>query len=1724
MASKSLFGKPRTLTQHEDQTSFDSWIEAMTFHISLSDKSTRFLPSGDLSTWTTAADRGFQDDTNETAGVTNENKMNKQAKASLLNIILGSIAGYAPVISSKFIKKQSTSLESIWDRLRSYYGFRRTGSRILDLTEIKLEPNESRECLWERLYSFLEDQLLTKNGGVSHNYVKQENDEEFTPTLLNMMVTTWLQIINPALPAVIKQRFSTQLRSCTLFTIREEISEAIPVLLSELEEKDSVIQRTSFYQTNRRKNFNQNKKKSFSAPKRLCCLCKALGKPANHFLSSCPFLPAEDKEYMSKTREITAQDEFDNEGSESENEELANSFSENMSVPFRKVDCTLQSCDIRKVDVYASPTLEVSVGSEISKWTLDSGAEANIITMQECRRLGIKIHPTSQGATQGDGRTPLPTYGEVHFMARRGHHKLLFNGLVVKHLDTNVLAGMPFHRVNHIQINYSLNYILLEDCCKITFDPEKLCGKKSVVKALRISRQTCILPGESALFQLPDELRTEESIAIEPRTTVPSDMPQWIQCDIQTPSAEGTVSIKNNTSEPVLAGKHVQICQARPTIEINQENACGSSHNAQNKPSSSSDTKLSCTSKLTTGKSKPTINIDMNSNSLSKADKEHLKKIHQQYNYVFSEGIGCYNNKSGYFVHQVNMSEMLPPQRKTRIPDYNNADKEELQKMMDHLKDQGVFSRAEDVKQPVEYVHPSFLVKKPAGGHRLVTSFGQMAEYARPQPTINSNIEHTIHQIGQFKEILITDLSSGYFQIPVNPESSKYLGVLTPYSGTYVYRRSVMGLPGSEAALEELLSRILGDLIREGKMVKIADDIILGSQNVKDLLNTWEELLRRLEENGLKLSAKKTRICPESATILGWEWRKGGKIQPSKHRINALTQCETPKTVKALRSYIGCFKFLSRVLPCYAEVLQPLEKACAGKESSEKLTWTEELLTSFDNSKKHLNKVKPITLPKRDEQLNIVTDASSSGIASTLYVVRDNKLALAGYFSAALRANQQKLIPCELEALAIAVSLKHFDYLILQSTKRTRVLTDSRPCVLAYKKLQRGQFSHNPRVTTFLSAASRYAVEILHISGSSNIFSDFASRSPMDCKSPDCSICNFIKETSSSAVGEISVTDVLSGKYKMPYTTKSSWLNIQQTCPDLEQVHKYLSSGSTVPSKRRNCTDIKRYLACGTTVLSGRLNGLLVVKSKVPFKPESNRVVIPRNISNGLLTALHIHLNHPSTYQLKLAFSREFFCLDLDSIAKKITEQCYTCASLKTVPATYHQQTTSEPGNIIGCKFSADVIRRFSQFILIVRENITSYSDGLLINDEKGETLRNGLLTIMSRLRSPIGPKAIIRTDPASGLRSLVGDKSLERFNLQIELGECKNINHNPVAESTIRETQAELIRLQPLGGKVSETTLAQAISNMNNKIRHHKLTATEAWTKRDRSSGNQLEIEDSDLIKSKYDQRISNHEASAKHKSRGKAKSAHENVAIGQLVFLYSDYSKLRSREKYMVIRKDEEYVWVQKFTNSQFRNRQYKVKRSDLIIVQPETLETTVPLEDNSTPSKPKEMKIPPKRPSMNIPPKGPLGFATQSDSTDEDSDDDDYNLSSSALKFFLPNQNTENPDDQLDETDQRFTMEEQTLGPHECTSHESGVLMSNEEPDQENAQLPLNEERSENENDPAMESTFKDLRTLLEQTGDPNPAMDLDKDKAYLNTVFDRVTRSQAAAARKKGTTQQ
>ena len=236
---------------------------------------------------------------------------------------------------------------------------------------------------------------------------------------------------------------------------------------------------------------------------------------------------------------------------------------------------------------------------------------------------------------------------------------------------------------------------------------------------------------------------------------------------------------------------------------------------------------------------------------------------------------------------------------------------------------------------------------------------------------------------------------------------------------------------------------------------------------------------------------------------------------------------------------MGAYKVLSRVIPMCAEVMAPLDGLTAGRSSSDQINWCSQNIEAFNNAQQYVSKAISIKLPQKCDKLWIVMDAATKkpAVGSTLYVDRpgSEKLEIGGFFSAKLSSNQIDWLPCEREALGIASSVKYFQPYIVQSEHKAACLTDSRPCVQAFAKMLKGEFSASPKVSTFLSICHRFQVSVQHISGVNNALSDHGSRNPAECEDHNCQVCRFISEIENSVVRASNVQDILAGKEKSPF-------------------------------------------------------------------------------------------------------------------------------------------------------------------------------------------------------------------------------------------------------------------------------------------------------------------------------------------------------------------------------------------------------------------------------------------------------------------------------------------------------------------------------------------------------------------------------------------------------------
>ena len=157
MAATPRAPKQWCLSKTETITSFESWRQNLVYTLSLDTQFAPFLVDG--ATWRkkTKANplRGFTDDRSSA-----NPRRTAHQKVNTLELMLGQIANYCPVISRNTIVKNCTSVDCIWASIRLHYGFQVTGVHFVDFTDIHLEHGERPEDLFQRLMAFMEDNLL----------------------------------------------------------------------------------------------------------------------------------------------------------------------------------------------------------------------------------------------------------------------------------------------------------------------------------------------------------------------------------------------------------------------------------------------------------------------------------------------------------------------------------------------------------------------------------------------------------------------------------------------------------------------------------------------------------------------------------------------------------------------------------------------------------------------------------------------------------------------------------------------------------------------------------------------------------------------------------------------------------------------------------------------------------------------------------------------------------------------------------------------------------------------------------------------------------------------------------------------------------------------------------------------------------------------------------------------------------------------------------------------------------------------------------------------------------------------------------------------------------------------------------------------------------------------------------------------------------------------------
>ena len=800
----------------------------------------------------------------------------------------------------------------------------------------------------------VEDNLLTTDSGITHDGTAVTTNEEMSASCERLVVYLWLTLIDDRLPLYVSRVYAHDLQSKSLKDIQPQLCHSMDSLLADLNaQEDSQINYNKSIFRNKRKDrsvsqYNKQDKRygsrnSTNQIQKNCVLCKAAGRTyQGHDIGSCWFLSKFDRMEITHSLQVSVDDDTDEEVRHNDDFKAVTSIPVEKGRNSAKEDGkSFISSLTQHVQCDSSPFFYAFFKHHTCKIVIDTGATSSLISNAFAKRVGLIVNPTQHAARQLD-KSSIRVSGETKFKISFGYSELSVDGLINDSLDCDILAGVPFCKVNNIDIHLRQEEISI-DGKRIPYGSKPDSIQHDVFYAdsviLRNDTSKVLYPGEYIEIYSDNLSIYEGEIAIEPRTDSP------LQGNWPAPSIsrviQGTVRIPNETEEPIHISKCKHFAQVRrvtiPSLVSHSAHDVFADSNYRLPPTVTSNTKSTFFTS--------SISIDPDK-QFTPAERFEFLQLHKGYDNVFTPNFGAYNDYSGTIRASLNLGPVKPPSTKPRLPFYHHSNMKLLQDEADKLEELGVLAKPEDIGVEVKFASPSFLVKKPDGSSRFVTAFNELGQYTRVLPTIANSCNDVLRRLASWKFIIKTDLTKSFFQIPVAKPSIPYLGTVTPFKGLRVYTRSAMGMPGSSEYLNELLSRVLGDLMQEGFIIVLADDLYIGGDTVPELFRHWSKVLHRMQQNNISLSPHKTVIGPKRTTILGWIWNSG-KISVGAHKINPLISVEPPKTSTAMRSFIGAYKAISRCVPNYSSLISPLENAIKGLQGNNPISWTPELIQHF---------------------------------------------------------------------------------------------------------------------------------------------------------------------------------------------------------------------------------------------------------------------------------------------------------------------------------------------------------------------------------------------------------------------------------------------------------------------------------------------------------------------------------------------------------------------------------------------------------------------------------------------------------------------------------------------------------------------------------------------------------------------------------------------------------
>ena len=552
-------------------------------------------------------------------------------------------------------------------------------------------------------------------------------------------------------------------------------------------------------------------------------------------------------------------------------------------------------------------------------------------------------------------------------------------------------------------------------------------------------------------------------------------------------------------------------------------------------------------------------------------------------------------------------------------------------------------------------------------------------------------VEEVANRLAGAKSFTSLDACSGYWQLPVDDESSKLLTFNTPW-GRYRFTR----LPFGISPAPELYQREMDRLFAGVPVEIIVDDFLVHGKDQSEVDEKMRRVLDRSREVGLKFNPKKVKLRVPEVSYVGHLFSAEG-LKPDPEKIRAINDMPPPVDKEGVLRILGTVNYLDKFIEHKADIQEPISQLT---QKDAAFVWEKPQQEAFNHLKSVITSAPALAYFDNTKETVLNVDASIKGLGAV--IMQDGKPVAFG--SKTLTSCERRYANIERELLAIVWGAQKFHMYVYG--RRVIVETDHKPLESIFRKPLNDA---PPRLQRMLLKLTKYDLDVRYVPGKQQVISDCLSRAPISDTAP---------ATEPEDVIGINLIEDLGFESSTLKRFKETSSNDETS----RVVMEYVLKGW--PSEKEQVDELAREYWSFKEELSVE-DGLL-------FK--SDRIVVPRSLRAEVLDEIHgAHMGESKS----LSFARDYvFWPSMTAQIKDRVSSCSICNAFRN----RQQRESLHPHDIPGLPWQVvgtDLFDYAGQTYLLVTDFYSKYFEIELLRQNTARCVINNLKKIFARFGVP---------------------------------------------------------------------------------------------------------------------------------------------------------------------------------------------------------------------------------------------------------------------------------------------------------------------------------------------------------------------------------------------------